>query len=97
MRKNILVVMLIAGAVCIGGVFTGASSVMAVEEVQAKAVEAGNKVCPVLGNPVSSEVKVEYKGKIYHFCCPMCVATFNQDPEKYSKIADEEIAAAKAK
>ena len=57
-----------------------------------KAVEVGNKICPVSGNKIGEmgePIKYEYKGKIYNLCCPMCVKDFKKDPEKYSKIADE--------
>lgn len=60
-----------------------------------KAVEVGNKICPVSRNKVGEmgeSVKYEYKGKIYNLCCPMCVKDFKKNPEKYSKIADEEVA-----
>ena len=66
-----------------------------------KAVEVGNKICPVSGEkiPAPSEksamgeaVKYEYNGKIYNLCCPMCVKDFKGNPEKYSKIADDEVA-----
>lgn len=55
-------------------------------------VMANNTICPVTGNAVDMKnpVTVEYKGKIYNLCCPMCPATFNSDPEKYSKIAEEQ-------
>ena len=71
----------------------------------AKAVEVGNKTCPVSGDkiPVPGEkgtmgddpVKVEYKGKIYNLCCPMCVKDFKKNPEKYSGIAEKEVKKAK--
>ena len=35
-------------------------------------------------------VKYEHKGKIYNFCCEACIKDFKKDPEKYSKIAEEE-------
>ena len=60
-----------------------------------KAVEVGNKICPVSGNKVGEmgePIKYEYKGKIYNLCCPMCIKDFKNDPEKYSKIADDEVA-----
>ncbi len=65
-------------------------------EEAAKAVEVGNKICPVSGNPagdgtMGEAVKYEYNGKIYNLCCKMCVKDFKKDPEKYSKIADEEV------
>ncbi|MBF0123435.1 MAG: YHS domain-containing protein [Candidatus Omnitrophica bacterium] len=39
----------------------------------------------------------EYNGKIYNFCCPGCIATFKADPEKYGKVAEDEVAAAQVK
>ena len=70
-------------------------------EANSKAVEVGNKICPVSGDkiPVPGEkgdmgeaVKYEYNGKIYNLCCKMCVKDFKKNPAKYSKIADEEVA-----
>ncbi len=65
------------------------------------AVEVGNKVCPVSGDKVPAPgekgamgegpVKIEYKGKIYNLCCPMCIKDFKKNPEKYSSIADKEV------
>ena len=62
-----------------------AGSCMAKEE--AAAVDVGNKVCPVTGDNIKpkSNITYEYQGKIYHFCCPMCVPEFKKDPEKYIK------------
>ena len=62
---------------------------------RATAVEVGNKICPVSGNPVDDgkmgeAVKYEYNGKIYNLCCKMCVKDFAKDPAKYSRIAEEE-------
>ena len=66
------------------------------KEGEAKAVEAGNKICPVSGHPVDDgkmgeAIKYEYNGKIYNLCCKMCVKDFQKDPEKYSKIAQDEV------
>lgn len=61
-------------------------------------VEVGNKFCPVSGEEVGKmgdPVKHEYKGKIYNLCCAMCTKDFKKDPEKYSKIAEDEVAAKK--
>lgn len=65
------------------------------------AVEVGNKICPVSGDKVPAPgekgtmgdkpVKVEYKGKIYNLCCPMCVKDFKKNPEKYSAVAQKEV------
>lgn len=66
-----------------------------------QAVEVGNKICPVSGDkvPVPGQksamgevVKYEYKGKAYNLCCKMCIKDFQKNPEKYSKIADAEVA-----
>jgi YHS domain-containing protein len=29
--------------------------------------------------------KVEYKGKVYHFCCPVCANKFAERPQEYVK------------
>jgi YHS domain-containing protein len=61
-------------------------------------VEVGNKICPVSGNPVGEmgpAIKHVYNGKIYNLCCGMCPGTFDKDPAKYVKIADDEVAAQK--
>lgn len=65
------------------------------ESVQAS-VEVGNKICPVSGEKVGGMgevVKYEHNGKIYNLCCAMCAKDFKKDPEKYSKIAEDEVAA----
>jgi YHS domain-containing protein len=53
--------------------------------------DAGNKVCPVLGEKVDGKNFYTYNGKRYGLCCPMCQAEFEKDPAKYSAIADKEI------
>jgi len=63
-------------------------------------VEVGNKICPVSKEPVTGAmsdkpVTIEYKGKIYNLCCPGCLKAFKNNPEKYSKIAEDEVAAKK--
>jgi YHS domain-containing protein len=69
-------------------------SASAVQGQLVKAVEVGNKICPVMGGVIAegTNIKYEYKGRIYSFCCAGCPATFQSDPEKYSKIADDEVA-----
>ncbi|MDP2939154.1 MAG: YHS domain-containing protein [Candidatus Omnitrophota bacterium] len=61
-------------------------------ESDKKAEEVGNKICPVMGTKIKKgeEVKYEYQGKIYNFCCPMCVDEFKKDPDKYIKKIEEE-------
>ena len=55
-------------------------------------VKVNNTICPVTGSPVNMKnpVTVEYNGKIYNLCCSMCPAIFKADPQKYSKIAEEQ-------
>lgn len=55
-------------------------------------VDVGNKICPVTGDKVNGKDFYEYKGKRYGLCCPMCSSIFASDPEKYSAIADKEVA-----
>ncbi|MDD5021993.1 MAG: YHS domain-containing protein [Endomicrobiaceae bacterium] len=52
-----------------------------------KPVDVGNTICPVTGNKIdeSTKAKYEYEGKIYNFCCPMCINTFKSNPQKYIK------------
>jgi YHS domain-containing protein len=46
-------------------------------------VDAGNKLCPVSGDPVSGKNFVVYQGKRYGLCCSMCEKQFLADPGKY--------------
>lgn len=76
----------------------GGDAAMAEDNAQAP-VEVGNKICPVSGEKVGGMgdvVKYEHNGKIYNLCCAMCAKDFKKDPEKYSKIAEDEVAAASA-
>jgi YHS domain-containing protein len=53
--------------------------------------QAWNKVCPVKGEEVDTEVAtVEYNGKQYGFCCPGCDSKFTKDPNQYSKNLSED-------
>jgi YHS domain-containing protein len=57
-----------------------------------KAVDAGNKICPVSGEKIEEKTKAtyEYEGKVYNFCCPACIDEFKKDPQKYIKKIEEE-------
>ena len=57
-----------------------------------KAVDVGNKICPVGGEKIDEKTKAtyEYEGKIYNFCCAMCIDDFKKDPQKYIKKIEEE-------
>jgi len=62
--------------------------------VSSQTTEVGNKICPVSGEKVGEMgevIKYEYNGKIYNLCCSMCAKDFKKNPEKYSKIAEEEV------
>lgn len=71
-----------------------------VETIQKKAkecVEMCNKmasesdeevICPVMGKKMKKKdaySSMEYKGKMYYFCCAHCVDEFKKNPEKYAK------------
>lgn len=59
----------------------------------AEEVAIVNTACPVTGEPADKNITYEYKGKVYGFCCPMCVDEFKNDPEKYiEKMKDQSIA-----
>ncbi len=76
---------------------TNADEKAAAVQTEEKPVNVGNKICPVSGEKVGEMGEVitfEYNGKVYNMCCAMCAKDFKKDPEKYSKIADDEVAAA---
>lgn len=54
-------------------------------ETKQEIISVGNKLCPVSVEKIdeASQVVYEYRGKIYRFCCPLCVEEFKKDPEKY--------------
>ena len=56
--------------------------------------QVNNKICPVSGEKVARmgpAIKYVYNGKVYNLCCPMCKKDFKNNPEKYSKIAQDEV------
>ena len=65
----------------------------AMAQVTVQKVEVGNKICPVLGGKIDEKTKAtyEYQGKIYNFCCAMCIDEFKRDPEKYIKKVEDEL------
>ncbi|MDD2688739.1 MAG: YHS domain-containing protein [Candidatus Omnitrophica bacterium] len=58
-----------------------------------KAVNVGNKICPVSDEKIGEKAKVtyEYEGKIYNFCCPACIEIFKKNPQKYIDKVESEI------
>lgn len=64
------------------------------EKAKSEAMNIGNTICPVSGESVEAMDKpyqVEYNGKVYNLCCEACAKAFKKNPEKYSKIAEEEV------
>ena len=61
--------------------------------VRSKTVSVGNKICPVLGEPINEATKAtyEYKGKIYNFCCASCIEGFKKEPQKYIDKINQEL------
>lgn len=57
----------------------------------AETVDAGNKKCPVSGQPVNGKDSCVHKNTRYNLCKDECSATFSQEPEKYSKVAKDEV------
>jgi YHS domain-containing protein len=93
MCKNLFVA-LAAGIfilVSVTGSFAAMDSMEHAQKAQSgsvsKAVNVGNTICPVSGEKINeaSKATYEYKGKIYNFCCPMCIGEFKKDPEEYIK------------
>ena len=78
-----------------GHLYAAEEKELAADAVQ-EAVKVGNKICPISGEPVTSMGEgfpIEHNGKIYILCCAMCAADFKKDPEKYTKIAEDEVKA----
>jgi len=64
------------------------------------ATDVGNTICPVTNEKIDPKTKAtyEYQGKIYNFCCPMCIDEFKKDPDKYiKKIKDKKTEEGKEK
>ena len=96
MKKVLILGFIFMGATLIFAQQTPPPSPLTRSTASQQPVDVGNKICPVSGRPIGvmgPGVEETYNGKIYHLCCGGCVSTFESDPEKYSKIADMEVAA----
>ena len=100
MSKVVLASIVLLFVLSMQPIFANEGDVMAekamVAKEDAKLVEVGNKLCPVTGEKVgemSKAIKYEFNGKIFNLCCAMCAKDFKKDPGKYSKIAEDEVAA----
>jgi len=45
--------------------------------------ESNKLICIVTKEDADPALSMEYKGKVYHFCCKKCVKKFKENPEKY--------------
>ena len=100
--KTKLFMLSIIALLCFSGIALGerehdhSAHKMAMPEKTAAAVEVGNELCPVTGEKVGAmgpAIQYEHNGKIYNLCCAGCVEEFKANPEKYSKIAEENVVA----
>lgn len=76
--------LILSFAICFAGQFTA-------QKVCNSVFAAGpQKVCPVMGTAIDKKIYVDYKGKRVYFCCSMCPAEFNKNPEKYIKKMEKD-------
>lgn len=100
MLKNLIVMVISASFIFVTGrVFAqhehGHDGAVTTDTASKAAVNAGNKICPVSVEKINEKTKAtyEYEGKIYNFCCAMCIDSFKKDPGKYIKKVEEELKA----
>lgn len=62
--------------------FIGRESVYVQEEEPQKETFK-DPVCGMTVDPESKDLRYEYKGKTYFFCCEHCLNMFRKDPERY--------------
>jgi len=60
-------------------------------------MQVGNAICPISGELISgvgegNGVQIEHEGKIYNVCCKFCAKDFKKDPEKFSKVIEQNLA-----
>jgi YHS domain-containing protein len=79
MKKLCALVLLVAFVMSVAASQAFASD----ETAQTAVVDAGNKICPVMGGPVNGKDFVVYEGKRYGLCCPGCEKAFLADPGQY--------------
>ncbi len=69
-------------------------SVVLAQPAAIQEVEVGNKICPVSGEKVGEMgdiVTIKHNGKVINLCCSMCEKDFTKNPDKYTKIAEDEV------
>ena len=52
----------------------------------------GIETCPVTGEPVNKNLKVEFDGKTYYVCCEGCADTVKKNPSAYLKGVSAKVA-----
>lgn len=58
-----------------------------------KYIASPPKKCAVCSGPFSAmqpAITKEFTGEYYSFCSPACIAAFEGDPEKFTRLLDEE-------
>lgn len=80
-------------------VVLGMGCFFTVKSFAEEAVNVGNKFCPISGEKIGTgdmagqTATVEYEGKIYNLCCPMCKDAFLKDPQAAIKKMEQQEAA----
>ncbi|MBF0225280.1 MAG: hypothetical protein HQK76_07475 [Desulfobacterales bacterium] len=46
-------------------------------------------ICPVMGGKINKKLFVDHGGKRIYVCCPACIDTIKNNPEKYIKEMEE--------
>lgn len=53
-------------------------------------IEKTDPVCGMAVDTQNPPAKVEYKGTMYYFCSPVCLAAFRKNPDRYVKTTQHE-------
>jgi YHS domain-containing protein len=61
------------------------------QQAESDEIDLTDVTCPMMGEEVSAEFAAEYMGGKVFFCCKRCVASFNEDPEKYATAANHQL------
>ncbi len=100
MKVYLMICFVVVNLVLLSPVMARAQGGQAMGSANSKMMEVDNKICPIskeVVDKMGEAIKQEYNGKTYNICCKMCVKDFMKDPQKYSKIAEDEVAKTVAK
>jgi len=95
MKFKLMMAVIIVGF-CLTGITGMTGQAYSDDHVSEKTIKVGNKICPISkmeAGGMGPITEYEHEGKIYNFCCPMCITAFKKDPEKYIKMIEETMAA----